>query len=95
MLNPDLSEINKLHSEWSKLDNATKLGWLTGVKMSLDRLANQLAQSIKANGGFINDEERTFARQLLEMIDTVNADGHKVLNDLRNDAFKEIYNRLL
>ena len=42
----------------------------------------------------MNDAERVYARKLLEMIDSVDAEGSKVIYELRNDAFKEIFKRL-
>lgn len=36
--------------------------------------------------------QRELTRKLLEMIDSVDADGSKVMDELRNDTFKEIIN---
>ena len=35
----------------------------------------------------MNDSERAYARKLLDMINSVDAEGSKVMDDLRNDAF--------
>ena len=43
----------------------------------------------------MNDAERAYARKLLEMINSVDAEGSKEMDELRNDAFKEIINSLL
>ena len=43
----------------------------------------------------MNDSERAYARKLLEMINSVDAEGSKVMDDLRNEAFKEIVNSLM
>ena len=64
-------------------------------KARLTRLASQFSQYIYAKGGLINDPERAYARKLLEMINSVDAEGSKVMNDLRNDAFKEIIKSLM
>ena len=90
----DFSEIDRLHSEWSRMEKAAKLGWLSGEKARLIGLANQFLQYIYAKGGLMNDAERTYARKLLEMINSVDAEGSKVMNDLRNDALKDIVKRL-
>ena len=91
----DFSEIDRLHSEWSQMEKSAKLGWLTGEKMRLNRLANQFAQYIQIRGGLLNDNERDYARKLLAMIQEVDCEGSKVANDLVNDAFKDIIKRFL
>lgn len=87
-------EIDSLHSEWERMDKPAKLSWLAGEKMRLNRLANQFAQYISVRGGFANDDERAYARRLLEMIIAVDAERAKVMKDLRNDTFKEIVKHL-
>ena len=91
----DFSEIDRLHSEWSRMEKAAKMGWLIGEKIRLNRLANQFAQYLAINGGLMNDSERAYARKLLDMINSVDAEGSKVMDDLRNDAFKEIVKSLM
>ena len=91
----DFSEIDRLHSEWSRMEKAAKLAWLYGEKARLIGLANQFSQYIYAKGGLMNDAERAYARKLLEMIDSVDAEGSKVMEELRNDAFKEIVKSLM
>ena len=91
----DFSEIDRLHSEWSRMEKAAKMGWLIGEKIRLNRLANQFAQYLAINGGLMNDSERAYARKLLDMINSVDAEGSKVMDDLRNDAFKEIVKSIM
>ena len=91
----DFSEIDNLHSEWSRMEKAARLSWLIGEKIRLNRLANQFAQYIAINGGLMNDPERAYARKLLDMINSVEAEGSKVMDDLRNDAFKEIVKSIM
>ena len=88
-------EIDNLHSEWSRMERAARLGWLCGEKARLTGLANQFSQYIYAKGGLMNDHERAYARKLLDMINSVEAEGSKVMDDLRNDAFKEIFKGLM
>ena len=40
----DFSEIDNLHSEWSRMEKAARLGWLSGEKARLTGLANQFSQ---------------------------------------------------
>ena len=91
----DFSEIDRLHSEWSRMEKAARLGWLFGEKARLTGLANQFSQYIYAKGGLMNDLERVYARNLLEMINSVDAEGSKVKDDLGNDAFKEIIKSIM
>ena len=95
MPNIDFSEIDNLHSEWSRMEKAARLGWLSGEKARLTGLANQFSQYIYAKGGLMNDLERVYARNLLEMINSVDAEGSKVKDDLGNDAFKEIIKSIM
>ena len=91
----DFYEIDRLHSEWSRMERAAKLGWLSGEKARLTGLANQFSQYIYAKGGIMNDAESAYARKLLEMINSVDAEGSMVMDELRNDAFKEIVKSLM
>ena len=91
----DFSEIDNLHSEWSRMEKAARLSWLIGEKIRLNRLANQFAQYIAINGGLMNDPERAYARKLLDMINSVEAEGSKVMDDLRKDAFREIVKSIM
>lgn len=95
MNNTDFYKIDRLHSEWTRMEKAAKLGWLSGEKVRLTGLANQFSQYIYAKGGLMNDSERAYARKLLEMINSVDAEGSKVMDELRNDAFKEIIKSLM
>ena len=91
----DFSEIDRLHSEWSRMEKAARLGWLSGEKARLTGLANQFSLYIYAKGGLMNDFERAYACKLLDMINSVDAEGSKVMDELRNDAFKEIIKSIM
>ena len=76
MPNTDFSEVDNLHSEWSRMEKAVRLGWLSGEKARLTglaNLANQFSLYIYAKGGLMNDSERAYARKLLDMINSVDA----------------------
>ena len=49
----DFPDIDRLHSEWSRMEKAARLGWLSGEKARLTGLANQFALYIYAKGGLI------------------------------------------
>jgi len=91
----DFYEIDRLHSEWSRMEKAARLGWLSGERARLTGLVNRFSLYIYAKGGIMNDSERVYARKLLDMISSVDAEGSKVMDDLRNDAFKEIIKSLM
>ena len=91
----DFSEIDRLHSEWSGMEKGARLGWLFGEKARLTALTNQFSQYIYAKGGIMNDSERVYARKLLKMINSVDAEGSKVMGELRSDAFKEIIKSIM
>ena len=95
MNNSLFQEIDALHSEWSTVDNATKIVWLAGQRIRINGLLNQFAQYVKFNGGFLNDTERAYANKLLEMSREINSEGSKVANDLTRDAFRELCRSLL
>ena len=54
----DFEEIERLHSEWTMMDKTARLGWLTGEKIRLNGLLNQMAQYVYARGGFLNNMEK-------------------------------------
>ena len=77
------------------MEKAARLGWLSGEKARLTGLANQFSQYIYAKGGLMNDSERAYARKLIDMINSVDAEGSKVMDELRNEVFKEIVKSLM
>lgn len=95
MNNSIFVEIDRLHSQWSVMDKATRLSWLVGERMRLNGLANQLVQYVRATGGFMNESEMTYARELLDMIQAVEAEGVKTASELRNEAVKELLKHLI
>ena len=95
MPNTDFPDIDRLHSEWSRMEKAARLGWLSGEKARLTGLANQFSLYIYAKGGLMSDSERAYARKLLEMINSMDAGGSNVMYDLRYDAFKEIVKSIM
>ena len=77
----DFSEIDRLHSEWSRMEKTARLGWLSGEKARLTGLTNQFSLYIYAKGGVMNDSERAYARKLLDMINSV----EELVNDPLDD----------
>lgn len=90
-----LQQIDELHTEWSKLNKSARLGWLMREKIRINGLINQLARYVQFNGGFLNDTERAYARKLLEMYQTVDAEGAKTVQELGTEARNELARFLL
>ena len=76
-------EIDSILSEMERTDKATRMGWLMGEKMRLNRLANELALYSIRNGG-LTTSEKAYAGQLLDMI------SREISNDIRKEITKAI-----
>ena len=88
---PSLFEIiDRFHSDWSHVDKMSRLGWLTGEKLRLEGLINQMAAYIRAKGAPLNELEKAYAQRLLDMIQMVDNEGTNVVNDLRVEALREL-----
>ena len=93
MNNNLFKEIERLHSEWSRMGKMTRLAYLKGQWNSLNQMACQYRMYLK-NRTSITQAERQYAQYLIDMIYSVDAEGTKLMNDLRNDFLKEIVKRL-
>ena len=82
-------EIEKLHSQWSLLDKFGKLGLLKNQWNKLNALANELALYSIHNGG-LTASEKSYARQLLDIIGSVESQAAELNRDISNDIRKEI-----
>lgn len=94
MSNIDFSEIERLHSEWSRMDKMARLAYLKGQWDSLNQMTYQYGMYLKNRTG-ITPAERQYAKYLVDMINSVDAEGAQLKDDLRNDALKEIIKRFL
>ena len=90
----DFSEIDRLHSEWSRMDKMARLAYLKGQWDRLNQMAYQYGMYLR-NRTSITQTERQYARYLVDMINSVDAEGAQLKDDLRNDALKEIIKRFL
>ena len=86
MTNNILQEIDRLHDECSKMDKASRIGYLLGERQRLNAIANQMATYISYKGGRMTPTERVQAQKLLEMIDAVNEEGRRTSNELANET---------
>jgi len=94
-LNQIFKTIDQLHSEWSMTDKASKLVWLRRKQNELNALAEQMVMSISLKGGRMTDAEKAEAQKLLEMINEVNAEGLKTINELNADIFKNLVKEII
>ena len=93
MPNIDFSEIERLYSEWSRMDKMARLAYLKGQWDSLNQMAYQYGMYLKSRTS-ITQAERQYAQYLVDMINSVDADGAQLMDELRNDVLKELFKRL-
>lgn len=89
MYNTDFSEIERFHSEWSRMDKVAKLAYLKGRWNLLNQMVYQYGLYLKTRTS-ISQDERQYAQYLIDMINSVDAERAKVMNDFANDAFLEL-----
>ena len=93
MPNIDFSEIERLYSEWSRMDKMARLAYLKGQWDSLNQMAYQYGMYLKSRTS-ITQAERQYAQYLVDMINSVDAEGAQLMDELRNDVLKELFKRL-
>jgi len=88
MSNNIFQDIESLYSQWSLRDNVARLGYLTGEWNRLNQLAYQYGMYLRNRVG-ITQAERQYAQNLMEMLNSVEAESAKAKNDLNNEVLKE------
>ncbi|MBR1518855.1 MAG: hypothetical protein IJ624_05085 [Prevotella sp.] len=78
-------QIEQFHSEWSKMDLGSKMGFLMGRQLEINSWANALAKN-KAFRGYFTQEEMVAVRQLQDVQNEL--DRHKA--DVNRDLYNEI-----
>lgn len=91
----DFEFIEKLHSQCSMMDKASKISYLRGQWQQLNNLANQMAWYIQGKGGRMTIEERQYAQHLLEMINAVEEEEVKTRRELAGEGLKEMISHLV
>lgn len=86
MTNDILQEIDNLHTECSKMDKSSRIGYLFGCRKQLNAMADQMATYVACKGGRMTPMERVQAQKLLEMIEAVNEEGRRTSNELLNET---------
>ena len=88
MPNNIFQDIENLYSQWSLMDKAARLGYLRGQWNRLNQLAYQYGMYLRGRVG-ITQAERQYAQNLMDMLNSVEAEGAKVTNDLKNEVLNE------
>ena len=70
-----------------------RLAYLKGQWDSLNQMAYQYGMYLKSRTS-ITQAERQYAQYLVDMINSVDAEGAQLMDELRNDVLKELFKRL-
>lgn len=84
-----IQSIEHIHSEYSRIDKVMRHAYLKGQWNRLNLMACQYAAYLRSRVG-ITRAEREYAQRLVNMIESVAAEGVKVETELREDTLKEL-----
>lgn len=88
-------QIERIHSEWSKMNLTDKMGYIIRVQSELNSMANTLVQNRILRGSFTL-EEQTAVRQLQDIqndLDAHKADENREIHDeIGKEFFKSVAN---
>lgn len=84
-----IEEIEDYYSKWKTGEIVGRLAYLRGVWNRLNYLASQLKLYLRRKGR-PTPEERKIAEQLLEMIQSVEAEGQQLQRELSNEAYQDL-----
>ncbi len=86
MNNPTFDTIAQDDSTCSMISKAERQIYLRAQWQQLNALAGQMAASIKRNGGRMTQTEMAQARNLIDMMSAVEAEGQMTSNALANET---------
>lgn len=89
MSNNKFHDIEELHSQWSLLDKMNRATYLKREWNRLNQQAYQLGLYLQGKF-YISSQERLAAQHLIDMINSVEAEGMKLREDISKDIFKEL-----
>ena len=89
MSNNKFHDIEELHSQWSLLDKMSREAYLKREFNRLNQQAFQLGMYLHGKLN-ISPQERLAAQHLIDMINSVEAEGLKLREDISKDIFKEL-----
>ncbi len=89
-----VQSIEHLHSEYSSMDKVMRLAYLKGQWNRLNLMACQYAAYLRSRVG-ITQAEKDNAQRLVNMIESVAAEGVKVETELKDDTLKELMKAIM
>ena len=87
-------QIERIHSEWSKMNLADKMGYIIRVQSELNSMANTLAQNRLLRGSFTL-EELTAIRQLQDIQNDLDAHKADVNREIHDEIGKELFKTIV
>lgn len=87
-------QIERIHSEWSKMNLTDKMGYIIRVQSELNSMANTLAQNRILRGSFTL-EELTAVRQLQDIQNDLNAHKADVNREIHDEIGKELFKTIV
>ena len=87
-------QIDTIHSEWSKMKLADKMGYIIRVQSDLNSMANMLAQN-RMLRGYFTMEEQTAVRQLQDIQNELDAHKVDVNREFHDEIGKELFKAII
>lgn len=87
-------QIERIHSEWSKMNLTDKMGYIIRVQSELNSMANTLAQNRILRGSFTL-EEQTAVRQLQDIQNDLDAHKADVNREIHDEIGKELFKTIV
>ena len=82
-------QIEQFHSEWSKMDQGSKMAFLMSKQLEISSWANTLVKN-RAFRGYFTIDEMAAVRQLQDVQNELNHYKAEVNRDLYNEITKEL-----
>ena len=89
MSNNIFHDIEELHSQWSLLDKMSREAYLKREFNRLNQQAFQLGMYLHGKL-YMSPQERLAAQHLIDIINTVEAEGMKLREDISKDIIKKL-----
>lgn len=87
-------QIEKIHSEWSKIKLADKMGYIIRVQSDLNSMANILGQN-RMLRGYFTMEEQAAVRQLQDIQNEIDAHKADVNREIHDEIGKELLKAII
>lgn len=87
-------QIERIHSEWSKMNLADKMGYIIRVQSELNSMTNMLAHNRILRGSFTPEENKA-VQQLQEIQNELNVHKADVNREIHNEIGKELFKTII